>query len=91
MNRSPLYASLQWLKEHEAISDEDIVIFNEIKKRRNALAHELIHSSFTQAKLVAATFRRGSPHRLTVYHLSFPFLTHVYLTYARGRCFHFTT
>ncbi len=40
-NKSPLYASLQWLREHDAISDEDLALFEQLKKTRNILAHEL--------------------------------------------------
>ena len=41
-NSSPLYASIDWLKEHDAISDEDIDLFNEVKLYRNRLAHSLL-------------------------------------------------
>ena len=41
-NRSPVYASLQWLKEMKAIDDEDLSAFEAIKGARNKLAHELI-------------------------------------------------
>lgn len=40
-NRSPLYASLQWLRESDAINDEDLANFERLKKTRNLLAHEL--------------------------------------------------
>jgi hypothetical protein len=40
-NKSPLYASLDWLKEHEAIDEDDIKSLNNIKDYRNALAHDL--------------------------------------------------
>lgn len=40
-NKSPLYASLQWLREHDAINDEDLALFEQLKKTRNILAHEL--------------------------------------------------
>ena len=40
-NSSILYASLGWLKEAEAISDDDIEKFNLVKKRRNDIAHEM--------------------------------------------------
>jgi len=39
-NKSPLYASLQWLKEVEAINDDDLVTFDLVKRFRNDLAHE---------------------------------------------------
>ncbi len=40
-NRSPLYASLEWLKEMQAIDDGDVAVFNRVKACRNVLAHEL--------------------------------------------------
>lgn len=40
-NKSALYASLQWLREHEAINDDDLTLFEQLKKTRNLLAHEL--------------------------------------------------
>jgi hypothetical protein len=40
-NNSILYASLAWLQEAEAISDDDIEKFNLVKKRRNDIAHEM--------------------------------------------------
>ncbi|WP_269522601.1 hypothetical protein [Coraliomargarita parva] len=41
LNKSPLYASFEWLKEREAIDDSDIEKFNRLKKMRNSLAHGL--------------------------------------------------
>ena len=41
LNKSPIYASLEWFKKHNAISLKDINTFTEIKKCRNELAHEL--------------------------------------------------
>ncbi len=41
-NSSPLYASLDWLKEHDAISQQDIDAFNQVKACRNKLAHSLL-------------------------------------------------
>ena len=41
-NRSPVYASLDWLKEMNAIDDADIEAFNRVKTCRNRLAHELL-------------------------------------------------
>lgn len=41
-NRSPVYASLEWLKEMEAIDDGDVAVFNRVKICRNTLAHELL-------------------------------------------------
>ena len=40
-NKSPLYASLQWLRECDAIDDEDLDTFEQLKKTRNLLAHQL--------------------------------------------------
>ena len=41
-NRSRLYASLDWLKEQDAIDDADVTIFEKVKMCRNKLAHELL-------------------------------------------------
>ncbi len=40
LNKSPVYASLEWLKCMNAIDQNDIKIFDEIKKCRNTLAHD---------------------------------------------------
>jgi hypothetical protein len=40
-NRSPIYASLEWLKEAKAIDDVDLATFERVKKLRNDLAHAL--------------------------------------------------
>jgi len=40
-NRSPVYASLQWLKDMEAIGDTDILTFSRVKEIRNKLVHEI--------------------------------------------------
>lgn len=40
-NKSPLYASLDWLKQMNAIDDSDIKSFEGIKNCRNLLAHQL--------------------------------------------------
>lgn len=40
-NKSPLYASLQWLRENDAIDENDLAIFEKLKVTRNQLAHEL--------------------------------------------------
>jgi hypothetical protein len=40
-NRSPVYASLQWLQELGAIDDGDIALFGQAKKCRNTIAHEM--------------------------------------------------
>src|SRR5258708_18244307 len=36
-NRSPTYASLDWLREHEAIDQNDMALFEKLKKIRNTL------------------------------------------------------
>ena len=40
-DKSPTYASLKWLKESQAINDDDIEKFNKVKECRNLLAHEI--------------------------------------------------
>jgi hypothetical protein len=40
-NRSPVYASMDWLKEMRAIDDSDVKAFGRVKTCRNTLAHEL--------------------------------------------------
>lgn len=40
-NKSPLYASLRWLRENDAIDDEDLATFEKLKITRNQLAHQL--------------------------------------------------
>ena len=42
LNKSPLYASLQWLIIRDAIDNDDISKFEHIKKCRNTLAHEML-------------------------------------------------
>jgi hypothetical protein len=46
LNRSPLYASLLWLVDAGAITSDDMVKFENIKKIRNKVAHELSHLLF---------------------------------------------
>lgn len=41
LKKSPIYASLAWFKNHNAINQKDIEIFTRIKNCRNELAHEL--------------------------------------------------
>ena len=45
-NASPVYASLEWLKEARAIDDADIAAFERVKKLRNELAHTLTATFF---------------------------------------------
>lgn len=42
LSKSRLYASLLWLKEMGAVDDADIKSFDEIRKHRNEVTHELI-------------------------------------------------
>ncbi len=41
-NKSPLYASLDWLKGMGAIDDADLATLERVKRCRNTLAHELL-------------------------------------------------
>ncbi|MBI2350775.1 MAG: hypothetical protein HYV00_04740 [Deltaproteobacteria bacterium] len=41
-NRSPVYASLAWLKDISAIDDTDIAAFERVKVCRNHVAHRLL-------------------------------------------------
>ncbi|MFW1433640.1 hypothetical protein ACEV94_22240 [Vibrio parahaemolyticus] len=41
LNRSRTYASLYWLKQMDAIDDDDFETFERIKRHRNELTHEL--------------------------------------------------
>lgn len=45
-DKSPFKATLLWLKEHEAISEEDISSMDSIRKYRNQLAHEMMNLLF---------------------------------------------
>jgi len=45
-DKKVINASLLWLKENEAISAEDIEKFNEIRRYRNKLTHELMNILF---------------------------------------------
>lgn len=42
LNRSPVYASLEWLKKMQAIKDSDVAAFDRVKACRNTLAHRLL-------------------------------------------------
>jgi len=42
-NKSALYASLDWLREHNAIDEADLKTFESLKKTRNQLAHQLFN------------------------------------------------
>lgn len=41
-NKSPIFASLHWLQEHNIINESDIDDFNLIKTHRNEVAHEMV-------------------------------------------------
>jgi hypothetical protein len=43
LNKSALYASLEWLKNMDAINDKDIEEFEKIKRCRNEIAHEFVN------------------------------------------------
>jgi hypothetical protein len=40
-NRSPVYASLEWLKESQAVDDQDIAAFERVKECRNDVTHRI--------------------------------------------------
>ncbi|MBJ7277366.1 hypothetical protein JHC43_12850 [Marinobacter salarius] len=40
-HKSKVKASLEWLREHEAITTEDIEVFDKIRESRNEVAHEM--------------------------------------------------
>jgi hypothetical protein len=42
-NKSVVYASLDWLLEHDAIDEADLKTFESLKKIRNLLAHQLFN------------------------------------------------
>ena len=43
LNKSPVYASLEWLRRMKAIDQNDIATFYKIKKCRNTLVHDFFH------------------------------------------------
>jgi len=43
LNKSPVYASIEWLKRMNAIDQNDIAIFDKIKKCRNTIVHNFSH------------------------------------------------
>ena len=49
-NRSILYASLDWLREHKVIDQSDLDSFERLKKTRNQLAHKLFDVVTGQAE-----------------------------------------
>lgn len=40
-NKSELYASLEWLKDSKVITEDDMTLFEQVKKCRNNIAHEI--------------------------------------------------
>ncbi len=42
LNKSPLYASLKWLQDMNAIDGNDLKTFEHIKRCRNTLVHEML-------------------------------------------------
>lgn len=41
-NKSPVFASLDWLKEHDIIENIDIEYFKKVKNYRNEVAHQMV-------------------------------------------------
>lgn len=54
-NKSVLYASLDWLREHEAIDDSDLQTFEQLKQIRNHLAHQLFSVATGQTESTHTT------------------------------------
>ncbi len=54
-NKSALYASLDWLREHNVIDDADLKTFEILKKTRNQLAHQLFEVVTGQVESEHAT------------------------------------
>lgn len=40
-DKSPIYASLNWLHEHQVVNDDDLEAFEQLKSTRNLVAHQL--------------------------------------------------
>lgn len=49
-DKSPVYASLNWLHEHQVINDDDLETFEQLKSTRNLVAHQLFDIVTGQAK-----------------------------------------
>ncbi|RXR30086.1 hypothetical protein EQG68_11690 [Flavobacterium piscinae] len=45
-DKNPVKASLIWFKENNAITDEDILVYDELRKYRNVIAHEMLEKLF---------------------------------------------
>jgi len=61
-NASPVYASLAWLKEMQAIDDRDVAAFDRVKACHNALAYKLF-STLGPEGLPADFERRSNDSR----------------------------
>lgn len=49
-HKSRVYASLNWLHESQAINDDDLIVFDQLKTTRNLLAHRLFDVVTGQAQ-----------------------------------------
>lgn len=49
-DKSPVYASLNWLHENQVINDDDLKIFEQLKSTRNLVAHQLFDIVTGQAE-----------------------------------------
>jgi len=49
-DKSPVYASLNWLHENQVINDYDLEIFEQLKSTRNLVAHQLFNIVTGQAE-----------------------------------------
>lgn len=49
-DKSPVYASLNWLHEYQVINDDDLKIFEQLKNTRNLVAHQLFDIVTGQAE-----------------------------------------
>jgi len=48
LNKSPVYASLEWLKKMHAVDEVDLATFDHVKACRNTLAHKLFSTLGTE-------------------------------------------
>lgn len=49
-DKSPVYASLNWLHENQVINDDDLETFEQLKNTRNLVAHQLFDIVTGQAE-----------------------------------------
>lgn len=54
-HKNALYASLDWLREHDVIDETDLKTFESLKKTRNLLAHQLFDVVTGQAESAHVT------------------------------------